>query len=74
MRGKAAFVMYSLPGGEDPIRKKLYRSFAGRPTEAQRREGARELRDRLTSFSYRGEPPPATLQELRDVAAMLSAE
>ena len=25
LRGKAAFVMYSLPGGEDPIRRKLYR-------------------------------------------------
>src|SRR5688572_13282857 len=40
LRGKVAFVMYSLPGGEDPIRKKLYRSFTGKPTEEQRRQGA----------------------------------
>src|SRR2546425_3294226 len=38
LRGKVGFVMYSLPGGEDPIRKKLYRSFRGRPTEAERLE------------------------------------
>ena len=60
LRGKVAFVMYSLPGDEDPIRKKLYRSFASRPTEQQRQEGARELTEKLNSFSYRGEPiPPA---------------
>jgi hypothetical protein len=61
MRGKAAFVMYSLPGNEDPIRKKLYRSFTGRPTDGQRREGAKELDAKLKSFTYRGEPLPATL-------------
>jgi hypothetical protein len=61
LRGKVAMVMYSLPGKEDPIRKKLYRSFAGRPTAAQRAEGARELTAKLNSFSYRGEPLAATL-------------
>jgi len=62
LRGKAALVMYSLPGNEDPIRKKLYRSFTGRPTEAQRREGAIELDRKLNSFSYRGENVPAQLK------------
>ena len=45
LRGKAAFVMYSLPGPEDPIRKKLYRSFAKTPTAEERtdrREGVAE--------------------------------
>src|SRR5215470_6922874 len=46
LRGKVAFVMYSLPGSEDPIRKKLYRSFEHRPSEAERAQGAKELRDR----------------------------
>src|SRR6478735_6267085 len=36
LRGKAAFVMYSLPGPEDPIRKKLYRSLRASPSEADR--------------------------------------
>jgi hypothetical protein len=58
LRGKVAFVMYSLPGGEDPIRRKLYRSFERRPGEAERAQGAKELRDRLTRFSYKGQPLP----------------
>jgi nicotinamidase-related amidase len=66
LRGRVAFVMYSLPGDEDPIRRKLYRSFTRTPTERERREGADELRRKLTSFTYRGEPLPATLQLSRD--------
>jgi nicotinamidase-related amidase len=61
LRGKAALVMYSLPGSEDPIRKKLYRSFTGRPTEAERRAGRKELHAKLNQFSYKGSPLPATL-------------
>ena len=61
LRGKAKLVMYSLPGGEDPIRKKLYRSFRHTPSESDRRAGARELREKLTTFDYRGEPLPAAL-------------
>lgn len=61
LRGKASLVMYSLPGNEDPIRKKLYRSFRGRPTEAERREGAKEITAKLNGFSYKGEPLPAAL-------------
>jgi nicotinamidase-related amidase len=53
--------MYSLPGNEDPIRKKMYRSFTSRPTDEQRREGAKELDAKLRSFTYRGEPLPTTL-------------
>jgi hypothetical protein len=66
LRGKAALVMYSLPGDEDPIRKKLYRSFTSKPTEAERREGARELEAKLNGFSYQGEQLPASLQLSRD--------
>ena len=61
LRGKVAFVMYSLPGNEDPIRRKLYRSFTRKPTEAERTQGARELKDKLTSFIYKGQPLPAKI-------------
>jgi hypothetical protein len=62
LRGKVRLVLYSLPGGEDPIRKKLYRSFRGKPTEAERRQGAEELKAKLNGFVYRGQALPATLQ------------
>ena len=41
LRGKAAFVMYSLPGKEDPIRHKLYRSMTSRPTARSAPTGPR---------------------------------
>lgn len=62
LRGKVALVMYSLPGAEDPIRHKLYRSFAHKPAAAERAEGARELSEKLNNFNYRAEPLPATLK------------
>jgi hypothetical protein len=61
LRGKVALVMLSLPGAEDSIRKKLYRSFTGKPTDAERREGAKELDAKLNGFAYRSEPLPAKL-------------
>src|SRR5207249_4287186 len=61
LRDKAALVAYSLPGTEDPIRKKIYRSFRGRPSEAERSQGKRELAEKLKSFSYQGEALPARL-------------
>jgi hypothetical protein len=66
LRGKVALILYSLPGSEDPIRKKLYRSFTSKPTESQRREGARELRDKLNGFPYQGQALPATLTLSKD--------
>ncbi len=61
MRGKAAVVAYSLPGREDPIRKKLYRSFRGQPGERERVQGRRELEARLASFSYRAQALPSAI-------------
>lgn len=61
MRGKAALIMYSLPGECDPIRRKLYRSFDHQPDEAERAQGQKELTEKLTSFRYEGSPLPATL-------------
>jgi hypothetical protein len=56
MRKQVPLILYSLPGKEDPIRKKLYRSFRGTPTAKQRAVGKKELKTRLTSFRYEGEP------------------
>jgi len=62
LRGKVSCVMYSLPGSCDPIRKQVYRSIHSRPTEAQRREGQKQLSAKLQSFSYRGQPVPEQLE------------
>lgn len=62
MRPRVAFVMYSQPGPEDAIRKKLYRSVRGKPTDEDRAQGARELHEKLNSFEYKGEPVPSTLE------------
>ena len=61
LRGKVGLVMYSLIGPADPIRKKLYRTFDYRPTEAERKQAARDLTAKLASLSYRGEALPAKL-------------
>jgi nicotinamidase-related amidase len=66
LRGKAAFIMYSLPGKCDPIRKKTYRSFDHIPTMAEREVGAKELKQTLASFRYVGQPLPANMQLSRD--------
>lgn len=61
LRGKVGLVMYSLPGLEDPIRKKLYRGIHGKPTDEERLSGAKELAAKLQSFRYEGEPVPKTI-------------
>lgn len=61
LRGKVALVGYSLIVEPDPIRKKLYRTIHGKPTEEERRAAAKELHDKLNRFSYKGGPLPATL-------------
>ena len=61
LRGKVKFVMYSLPGSEDPIRRKLYRSYTHTPDEKDRKQGAFELRKKLSEFDYRGQPVTAEL-------------
>jgi hypothetical protein len=61
LRGKVAFVMYSLPGPADPIRKKAYRSFNHEPSETERQEGMKELKAKLATLPYKGEPLPTSL-------------
>ena len=66
LRGKVAFTMFSLTGTEDPIRRKLYRSMAHRPTDDDRKAGAKELEAKLKAFRYRAEPLPETLTLSKD--------
>lgn len=61
LRGKVKYVMYSMRGGKDPIRYKLYRSLKHTPTAEQRRQGAAELTAALTGFRYQGQPLPERL-------------
>jgi Isochorismatase family len=60
-RSKVRLVAYSLPGTEDPIRKKVYRSFRGQPGEKDRAQGRGELKAKLASFAYRGQSVPGSL-------------
>lgn len=66
VRKKVGLVAYSMPGNETSIHKKLYRSFRGKPTNTERQEGAKELKQKLTRFLYQGETLPVLLQISRD--------
>lgn len=62
LRKQVKLVMYSLPGKEDPIRRKLYRSFRARTTAAARKQGREELAAKLKSFDYSGQPLPKQIK------------
>ncbi|MFN0055854.1 MAG: isochorismatase family protein [Planctomycetales bacterium] len=62
LRKSAGLVGYSLPGREDAIRGKLYRSVHGRPTDEERREGTAALTEALASFNYRAGPIPEVIE------------
>lgn len=70
LRPRVGVVAYSLPGKEDPIRKKIYRSIHGRPGLIDRALGIKELATRLASFSYSGEAVPEQLRLRPDKAAV----
>jgi nicotinamidase-related amidase len=66
LRGKVELVMYSLPGEQDAIRKKMYRSVTTRPSELDRQVGRRDLEEKLQGFSYRGEAMPEKFELSKD--------
>jgi hypothetical protein len=55
LRGSVRTIAYSLPGVEDAVRRKLYRSTTHKPGEADRLQGAKELAKVLSEFLYRGQ-------------------
>ena len=61
MRSRVNTVAFSLPGTEDSIRRKLYRSFRAQPSETDRKRGQDELEAKLGSFRYRGRAIPSSL-------------
>ena len=61
LRSEVDCVMYSLPGKEDSIRKKLYRSVRSQPTKEEIEIGRRELHEKLNGFQYAGQPVPEKL-------------
>lgn len=69
-RNDVAFVVYSLPGKEDPIRKKLYRSVRGKTTTEARAVGQRELEQKLKEFPYQGQSLPAEITLKSGAAAV----
>jgi putative membrane-bound dehydrogenase-like protein len=68
LRGKVSLILYSLPGSEDAIRHKLYRSFTHKPSADERQTGARELAGKLHAFSYQAKPLPKSVTLSRDSA------
>ncbi len=67
LRGKVALVVASLPGKEDPIRGKIYRSMRRQPGPEERARGREELAARLRGFDYNAEPLPTELTLSRDL-------
>ncbi|MSR57070.1 MAG: isochorismatase family protein [Planctomycetaceae bacterium] len=61
MRGKAAFIMYSLIGQKDELRSKMYRTFSHRPSAAERAAATKGVHAKLASFEYKGDPLPQEL-------------
>lgn len=56
MRGDVSLIMYSLIAPPDPIRKKLYRTFDKNPTAEERAEARKQLKKKLNSLPYKGQP------------------
>jgi hypothetical protein len=60
-RPHVGIIGYSLPNSEDPIRKQLYRSVRGTPSDSDREAGKAALKARLASFKYAANPIESTL-------------
>lgn len=56
LRPHVNLVAYSLPGRDDPIRRKCYRSYNHQPDAAERQQGFEELDRTLRAFEYRANP------------------
>ena len=56
MRGKAGFIMYSIIGDVDPLRKKMYRTFDENPSKEERAAARAAVLKKLAEFEYKGEP------------------
>ena len=69
-RPSVGVIGYSLPGKADPIRMKLYRSVSHQPGGKERKQGAKELADKLGSFTYKGQSLPDKIVLSADMPAV----
>jgi nicotinamidase-related amidase len=60
-RERVKLVLYSLTGGPDAIRSKLYRTLDAAPTADERQQARAAMHDALRRFKYRGDDLPATI-------------
>ncbi len=67
LRPHVGLILYSLPGKEDPIRKLMYRSFRGTPSDTDRSAGAKLLAAKLADFDYQGRGLPEVLELSADL-------
>lgn len=61
IRAEVALVGYSLPGSEDPVRKRLYASIVTTPDRLEPHAGERALASVLERHRFTGAPRPAHL-------------
>jgi len=66
MRGKAAFIMYSLIGKKDELRPKMYRTFGYQPDAEERTAATKAVHEKLQNFEYRGQSLPSELKVSTD--------
>ncbi len=62
LRPRVALVAYSLPGGEDDIRRLMYASIATPPDRLDAERGAALLAERLAAFTFRAAPLAAAME------------
>ncbi len=62
LRPQVRVVLYSLPGGLDPLRRQVYRSTEHRPSLQQRREGYQRLLQVLGEHRYQGAAVPQQMK------------
>ena len=69
-RGHVGVIGYSLPGSEDAIRMRIYRSVRESPNVDEREKGSKLLAEKLKSFNYEGQPLPKELKVSSDLPAV----
>jgi hypothetical protein len=75
LRPHVALIAYSLPGQEDSIRKKLYKSPRTENSDLPKKSGITLLERTLHAFPYKGEPIPSSirLERAKEITTYFSA-
>lgn len=70
LRPLVGVVGYSLPGSEDDVRRKLYRSVRSTPSADDRARGSAELKQVLGAFDYSGQAIATSFEVSRTTPTM----